>query len=675
MRKTKRLSELHQLALAQFDDSFNATRGDRELARICRRFVNLRGAQWDWDAEGQFENRMKLEIDHVSPSVEKLRNEYRKNSISAKFVPADGTEADILSDAITSRYRADTQDQRGKEARKMAFDCSVEGGFGGMRLRAEYETGDEQRICLEPVNDPEASLYFDANAKLKDKSDATHAFLITPWTRRAFELKYPDEAASWPQDIETKPAYDWFTATNGMDVVRIAEYFIKKDGKETYRILQGLRGEVREFLEDDLEEEMLDELLATGFVEQAPRVDTVDRIVKYVMTGAAILSGPEELPGKHIPLIPQYGVRTVIDYAERFYGRVSKAMDPQIVYNIQVSKVAENAAASGIEKPIFSPEQIAGHEHLWANDHIDNNPFLLANPMRDLQGNPMPGGPLGYTKSPDIPPAVAALISLTRQDVSDQMGNPENGEMLQPDTSGVALDMVQGNLDMNTYGYMDNAADTEMRLAEVYMSMAADIYVEKGRKLRTLSEDGKRGSMELGRMILDDKTGKEVPEIDFSRVPMDVIVEVGPTSSSRRSGIVRTLSSVIGLTADPETQTILTHMMLQNLDGEGIQPLRDYSRKKMVAMGVIKPSKAEEAEMATAAQEPEQPDPQAMLADALAMEAKAKAMLAQANTALAAAKTKESEAKAAETLAGIPLAQQDQALKMAQAIAGDLNAG
>jgi hypothetical protein len=36
------------------------------------------------------------------------------------------------------------------------------------------------------------------------------------------------------------------------------------------------------------------------------------------------------------------------------------------------------------------------------------------------------------------------------------------------------------------------------------------------------------------------------------------------------------------------------------------------------------------------------------------------------------ARTKESEAKAAETLAGIPLAQQKQALETAQAIADDM---
>jgi hypothetical protein len=93
---------------------------------------------------------MKLEIDHVTGAVEKIKNEFRKNTISAAFVPKDGSEADALSDACAGRFRADTQDARGLAARKMAFDCAVEGGLGGLRLRTEVERGDDLRICLEP---------------------------------------------------------------------------------------------------------------------------------------------------------------------------------------------------------------------------------------------------------------------------------------------------------------------------------------------------------------------------------------------------------------------------------------------------------------------------------------------------------------------------------------------
>ena len=666
--RAQRLAEIHATALEQFQDSFDASQRDRENALMARRFVNVRGAQWDWDSAKQFQNRMRLEIDHISGAITRIKNEYRRSRIEAKFIPADGSGADKLADAAASRYRADTCDARGREARDMAFDSAVEGGFGGMRLRAEYERDDYQRICLEPINDAESSLFFDANAKMKDKSDAEHAFLITPWTRRAFEAKYGTDASDWPIGLDPQNWFAWFTP----DVVFVCEYFVKEKRTDVYRIFEGFNDEREEFLIDEVTAEDEARLAATGFTEIDGRTEKVDQVQKYVLNGAKVLEGPDIIPGRCIPLVPQYGHRTVINHTESFRGHVLKSIDPQIVYNLQVSKVAETAASSGIEKPIFMAEQIARHANMWQNDHVENNAFLLIDPMKDQNGQIMPSGPVGFTKSPDVAPAVAALVALTKQDISDQLGNPENAEQVQPDISGVAMELAQNRVDMQSFGYMDNAADAERRIAEIWQGMAAEIYVEEGRKLKTMSADGQRGMVEIGKTKFDKRTGQMVPEVDFQRLDMDVDVVVGPTSASRRSAVVRTVSALINATADPETQIALTHTALMNLEGEGIGELRDWSRKKLVGMGIMKPTPEEETEMEAAAQQPLPPDPQAMLAEALALEAKSKAMKASADAALALARTEESKARAAETLAGIPLARQETALKTAQAIADDM---
>lgn len=670
-RKTKaqRLADIHAEALQQFQDSYDATSWDREQALMSRRFVNVRGAQWDW-AKGSFDQKMMLEIDHVSGEVIRIANEYRKNRIAAVFMPSDGTEADDLADACAARYRADTQDSQGKEARDTAFYGALEGGIGGMRLRAEYEEGEKQRICLEPINDAESTLFFDANSRRKDGSDAEHAFVITPWTRRAFVAEYGEECASWPEHLAGKFGYQWFG--NGTDLVYVAEYFVEEEGHETFRIFEGFGGEIQEHLEDDLTDDQVEVLLATGFTELEPRTDEYDRIVKYVMNGAKILSGPEVVPGRHIPLIPQYGYWKIISHRPHFRGHVLKQMDPQIVYNIQVSKVGETAAASGIEKPIFLAEQIAGHATAWQNDNIENNAFMVINSIRDASGQTMPTGPVGFTKSPDVAPAVGALIQLTKQDITDLNGNQQNTEMLTPNTSGVSMELAQGKSDMRSSGFIDGAAEAETRIAEIWLSMAAEIYVEPGRKLKTLSEDGKRGSVEIGKKILDAKTGKLKQEIDFSRAKFDVVVDVGPTSQSRRMSIVRTLFSMMPFVTDPVDQKKLMAFAMMNMEGEGISDMRDDARRTLLALGVVKPTKEEEAEM-KAAQQPAAPDPNAILADAMAKEAEAKAVKAVADTALAGAKTQETQAKTAETLAGIPIAQQESALKTATALAQELN--
>lgn len=667
--KEQRNAEIHAKALDQFEAAYHASLPSRENARMARRFVNIRGAQWDWDANGDFENRMRMEIDLVSREVTRIKNEYRKSRIEAKFLPADGAEVDALSDACASRYRADTWDARGREARDMAFDSAVEGGMGGMRLRAEYERkgSEHQRICLEPINDAETSLYFDANAKTKDKSDAEHAFLITPWSRKAFVAEYGEECSDWPQGTAVDPKrFQWFAP----DVVFVCEYFVKEDRKDTYRVFEGFGGEREEFLEDEITPEDEERLAATGFTEVEPRVEEVCQVRKFVMNGAKVLKDGEVIPGRHIPLVPQYGFRTVVDQVEVFRGQVLKSIDPQIIRNIQISMVAESAAMGGESEPILIDEQVNPYLTEWQDAHKNRYGFRRIAKLTDASGNAIPSGPVAYTQPPQVPPAVAALIALTKQDISDQMGNPENGEQVQPDLSGVAMDLAQSRMDMQSFGFMDNAADAERRVAEIWQSMAAEIYVEEGRKLKTMDADGGRGQVEIGKKTLDKKTGQMVPEIDFSRMD-EVEVEVGPTSASRRSAVVRTISGLISVVPNPQTQEVLAMVALMNLEGEGMSSVRGFARQKLVAMGVEKPTKQEQEELA-AAQQPQPPDPQAQLAEAMSAEAMAKAQKAVADTGLAAARTKESEAKAAATLASIPIEQQKQALATAQAIADEM---
>ena len=74
---------------------------------------------------------------------------------------------------------------------------------------------------------------------------------------------------------------------------------------------------------------------------------------------------------------------------------------------------------------------------------------------------------------------------------------------------------------------------------------------------------------------------------------------------------------MIQISDDPETRQVLTSMAMLNMEGEGIQNVRDYFRKKLVRIGVIKPTDEEIAEMQQQAQNA-QPDPNAVFLQAAA---------------------------------------------------------
>jgi hypothetical protein len=663
-RKTpsRKLGEIHQQALRRFDQASNYNSEVRRRSALCRKFTSVPGGQWLWDEEGDFGSRMKLEINKTALAVTRILNEYRNNRISAEFMPKDGGENSELSDICAGRYRADTYDAAGRQARDNAFDELVTGGMGAWRLRADYEDKRKghQRVCSEPISDAALRVYFDDNSKMEDKSDAAWAFLLTPTTKEAFANEWGTEAASFPVGIEYQPTYQWFQP----DQVIVAEYFVKAKGKDTMRVFTAFDGTESEYLASDLTEEEAADLLATGLIEGESYSVEMDEVRKYTLCGSKVLRDDGVIAGRNIPVIVGYAHRRVIDGVEYFEGHAQKPMDTQIILNVQASSVYETSAESPVRVPIFAAEQIAKYQNMW--DSSAKYRYRLADPILDNDGNPVAFGPSAYLEPPNIPEATATLLGLSDAHLQDLLGNPMNAETLQPNQSGVAMEMVQARIDVQTSGYLDALAKAERRAAEVWLSMAADLYHEEGRMIKTMTEEGKRGSAEVRRPMLDEKTGEIRHEMDFADHEMEVIVDVGPASAARRRATQRTITALMGVITDPETLQVLSMTALRNTDGEGMQTIRDYARKKLVSMGVEEPNKEEKAEM-EAAQAPA-PDGQAALAAALATESQAKALKAAADAELAKARTEQAKAQTAETLAGIPISQQKAAIEGVNAI-------
>jgi hypothetical protein len=154
-----------------------------------------------------------------------------------------------------------------------------------------------------------------------------------------------------------------------------------------------------------------------------------------------------------------------------------------------------------------------------------------------------------------------------------------------------------------------------------------------------------------------------VIENDITAATFDTIADVGPSSSSKREATVRALTGVLQMTQDPETQQVLTAMAMMNLEGEGMSDANAYFRKKLLKMGVIKPTDDETQELMAEMQgQPE--DPNSVYLKAAAEEAEAKAAQARANTVKTIADAELSQAKTAETLAGIDQPQEQQPAKL-----------
>jgi hypothetical protein len=666
MSKEQYLNKLHSDALAQFNDIQTALRDERLQCLQDRRFYSLAGSQWEGPLWDIYENKPRFEVNKIHLSVIRIINEYRNNRVTVDFTPKPGQD-DKLAETCDGLYRADEKDSVADEAYDNAFEEAVGGGFGAWRLRNVYEDDEDednerQRIIIEPIFDADSSVFFDLNAKRQDKSDARYCYVVTSMTRQSYKETWGDDPTDWPKEIH-QYEFDWCTP----DVVYVAEYYKVEDVSETIRIFRAIDGTEERYRQADFDADpALEETLAAiGSIEVRQRKIKTRKVHKYIMSGGRILEDAGYIAGKEIPIVPVYGKRWFVDNVERCMGQVRLAKDAQRLKNMQLSKLGEISALSSVEKPILTPEQVTGHQVMWADDNIRNYPYLLINPITGPDGSQQVSGPVAYTRSPQIPPAMAALMQITEQDMQDILGSSQQADKMVSNISGKAIEMIQTRLDMQTFIYMSNFAKGMQRCGEIWLSMARDIYVEEGRQMKTIGPNEDIGMVELMKPTVSE-AGEVVMENDISRAKFDVNVEVGPSSTSKRAATVRALTGMMAITDDPQTKQVLQAMAMMNMEGEGISDVRDYFRKQLVRMGVVKPTEQEQEEMMVELQgQPE--DPNKIFLQAAAEEAIAKAAKARADTVKTVADAGLSRARTAETLAKTGVQEQNMALTAMEA--------
>ena len=669
INKQERLANVHQDALLEFDNIQSTMQEERLQCVEDRRFYSIAGAQWEGSLAEQFNNKPRFEVNKIHLSVMRIINEYRNNRITVDFVSKSGNDNDRLADTCDMLFRADEQDSTADEAYDNAFEEAVGGGFGAFRLRTVYEdeydeNNDYQRIRLEPIYDADSTVFFDLDAKRQDKSDARMCFVLTAMTRDAYIAEWKDDPRSWPKEIH-QYQFDWSTP----DMVYVAEVYRVEEASELIRIYETIDGEEERYCESDFDQdENLEEMLdSIGTIEVRQKRVKRRKVRKYIMSGASILEDAGYIAGSEIPIVPVYGKRWFIDNIERCMGHVRMAKDAQRLKNMQLSKLGEISALSTVEKPLFTPEQVAGFEIMWAEDNLKNYPYLLLNTVTDASGNESLAGPIGYTKPPQVPPALAGLLQITEQDIVELLGNQEAGEEIQSNISGKAVELIQNRLDMQSFIYMSNMAKGIKRCGEIWLSMARETMVESGRKMKGIGSQGEMSSIELGMPLMNQETGEVEYENDLSSAKFDVSVDVGPSSSSKRSATVRSLMGMMQITADPETQQVLGAMAMMNMEGEGLSDVKEFFRKKLIRMGAVDPTDEEQQELAAELEQLQgEPDPQSIYLEAEAAKSQAQAQKALADTEYTMARTEETRADTIETLAGIERKERENVLNTAE---------
>ena len=579
------------------------------------------------------------EFDLLRKAMRDIMSDMRASPVQADFEPLDGT-SDEDADIMDGIYRSSCRKNSSAEAFDNASVEQVVAGLGGWRLYTMYESdsmgNNHQVICREPIYEFNNTVFFDSNARMIDKSDANRCLILVPMSRRGYaqyyeeltgeEVENEDKIVSTFMYPENGWTFPWALAGGGVDVVYIGEFYHRHKKKVKIHFFRDILGaeQAYEQEEDDTEEEMIAEFKAGGYEHAGSK--QIERYVvdKYILDGNGILKGPDRIVGEHIPVIPQFGERAYIQGNEHYEGIVKAAKDPQLLRDFAMSYMADIVSRSPRIQPIYAPEQIQGFEHMYeANGSDSQYPFLMQN-MYDAAGNQLPFGPLGTTPEQPIPTGLTQLMQEMRMAVEDvaNPGIPNN--ISDPDLSGKALNTLVAQFDQQSFVYQDHRKYSIRRDAEVFASMAREVY-DAPRNVVMTMPDNSRKEMAIMQPTLDIDSGSIKTLRDLSRARFEVYADIGRNYTSSKEAARDKLEQLLPNIAatDPALAKATIMKIVGLTDGDMMKDFRDYARQQLILMGVSKPETDEEKAMLQQAQEAQsqQQDPNMALAMAEQMKA------------------------------------------------------
>lgn len=618
------------------DDAESSTSATREEASDMLVFGRI--SQWDDDIGADVQTEFRGTFDIIKSRRNRIIAELWSNPVDITFKPKDGAEPEA-AETLTGMYRTDML--RSEEALETALQDQVDCGFGAFRYVTEYESkfddmNNYQRINAEPISEANNVVYWDSNAKKKDKSDARWCCILTTFTKKGWERYCEENGIDYseneqPTSFKTPNRTDTWFWRSKQDEIKIGEFYHKTKKRERVLMYEDPLGQVKAVYQREVKD-VIEEMEDAGFVKIGEKMKERWVVKKHIVSGEKVIQS-QRIAGEHIPIVPIYGDWSRVEGREIWRGIYHDAQDPQRLHNFMMSYLADIVAKGPKQKPIFYPGQIQGYEYMYSSAGADNNyPYMLQNEMSAETGQPYPTGPVGYLEPPVLPQAGAALLDLTRRSVDDVTGGSLNQEqMLNSQVTEGQIQATQSAQNLETFLFQNNFQLAMKQAGRVYASMAAELY-DVPRPAVVTQPDGTESEVMVMEAVFDEETGEEVVINDITKGAFEVYADVGPSFQTQREEARAQMQELFtALQGTPEGQMALyTYFTLQT--GPETKHLRDYGRKQLILTGIMEPETEEEEQMvAQAQQQNQEPDANMVLAMAEQMKAQADLMGVQSN--------------------------------------------
>jgi hypothetical protein len=651
------LKALHAEAIREYKLDIEADSENRKGYEADMLFTLKPGEQWlKQDKDDRGKERPMYEFNELRIKCKSTINHIRANRPQAKFSGTEDGDKE-LAEIKQGIFLNIWNNSDGDSVTDYAAIHQVVGGYGAIRIDTEYDemSVSEQNIKVNSVINPLCVLA-DRNARDEMKRKAKRWYVFSKMPNAEFDAKYPKaDRVSFEMDQELE------SDLNDDDHTWVAEYWVKKPVTRHLCLLSNGK---------TIDKNAVDRDGKPLNAELPPDVTVVDerkarghKICQYLISGNAVLEGPNEWAGQHFPFVPVYGEYMVVDGKIVWYGLPRFSKDAQRAHNWAMTSLYERIASSTNAQWMATAKQALGHTAQWAEAHKKNFPFMLYNTDPDAPGPPQRIG------GADMPVAQVQAAQMSAAALNNTTGiTLANEGRVSNETSGRAIRARQDEGMVATYNFGDNMAKAHKRIAEIVLDLIPKIY-DTQRNLRIL---GKDGSEKYIRVNQPDATGKIMN--DLSQGKCDIVVTTGPSFATQRQEAAEFYTTFSQ--ANPVVAAVAADLIVKAQD----YPMSDAIAERLrmglppaiqQAINQDKPLPPEaqaalqQAELAM--QQVQEMGQQVQQASQEAQTEKAGADKAKADVQIAIANLRTEEAKLAKDVADFKTFVVEQELKLAQA--------
>jgi hypothetical protein len=602
----KEKADLIKEARERMQLAWEADKKNREEAALDLRF--LAGDQWSDNVkrEREAEGRLMLTINRLPQFLRQVTNPIREADLSIKTAPVDSKSDPKTAKVFDGLLKQIQYQSSAKAVYATACEHQTGCGIGWVRVCSDYVDDQtfDQELRVKAIPNPLA-VYDDPGAVEPDRCDSNWRFITQMIPQADYEARWPKaavEGVSTPSD-GLDGTY-WQTD----DKIRVAEYWKKVPVEKT--LVQLEDGQTVEL--DKLRH--MEQLMGLKVPYVRHRTVETHEIKQYLISGADVLEGPFDWPGKYLPQVPFIGSEVPVESGTYRYSLIRFARDPQALYNYARTAAGESIALAPKAPYMVTARQIGKFQDQWSTVNTKNRPYVMYEPDERAPGPPKREHP------PEPPVALMNEAMTAAEDMKGttgiydaSLGGKSN------ETSGIAINQRQVQGDTANYHYQDNAQRSLEHLGRILIDIIPSIY-DTERIIRILGEDDAEEFIEINKTVGMD--------------PMTQL-RIGRSADSKR---LETASAMLDfLKAFPEAAPFVGDLVAKNLDFPGADQIAKRLRNMVPPQALADPDDPEA---------PQPPDPMsdpAIQAQMAELTAKVEKLMAEARKTTAEAENQEFE--------------------------------